>query len=78
MTCTFKLFNGEHQESNSDPVKTWTIPCNTDERTSNGNFGTPENLFQYFYNQRANIRSLQNPFGRYYLNMDDVNLDGIY
>lgn len=82
MQCEFRLFNGAHQESNDDPIYTKKVKCNTDERTQNGDFGQPENVFNYFYDQRFtnNIRSLQDPFGRYYLDFANLKskLDGVY
>jgi hypothetical protein len=82
MECEFRLFNGEHQESNDDPIYTKTVKCNTDERTQDGDFGQPEDLFRYFYDQRYtnNIRSLQDPFGRYYLDFTNLQdeMGGVY
>ncbi len=90
LMCQFRLFNGSHPESagydesyaltvNSHGDKTITLPCNTDMWTTNGSFGDPLPLFDYFYNQRFtnNIWSLQNPFGRYYITMNgDILNDG--
>lgn len=94
--CEFRIFNGEHQESEGtspsyavsvNGEKTVVLPCNVD-MWKNGNEDDiydatddkPLPLFDYFYKQRFtnNIRSLQKPSGRYFIDMKDVALDKVY
>ena len=87
MECVFKLFNGKYKESgqgssfgdyDAPTVKTMILPCNTDQWTTNHDFGNPLPLFQYIYAQRDSIRSLKNAFGRYALTLNKDVLDGVY
>lgn len=90
MKCEFRLFNGEHQESegvssnyaltvNTDEdsdYKTIILPCDTDERVTSTGAILP--LFKYFDAQKANIRSLAHNDGRFALDFSKVKMDGIY
>lgn len=89
LECEFRVFNGKYPEQgkwsdfgsyNADTVTGFTIPCNEDSWTSNGDFGEPKNLFKYFYDNRytGNIYSLQKPFGRYSLPFKNIDLENIY
>lgn len=64
MQCTFKIYNG--RRGTTDPVSTFTIPCNTDQWFNN-------NLMKFWADQQS-----VKPFGRYVAKFDAGATRGEY
>lgn len=64
MQCTFSIYNGKR--GTTDPVKTFTIPCNADQWFDN-------QLMKFWIDQQST-----KPFGRYVAIFDRATTQGIY
>jgi len=62
--CTFDIYNGDHKESDNNPVYTFTQPCKKDNRNA-----LP--IFTYLQTIWADRWSLQHAFGKYAIDSHD-------
>ncbi len=66
--CTFKVYNGE-SDNEEDPINPpVSMPCSWDNRNGKA-------LFDYFLDKQDDMRSLENAFGKYYLDSNDFDSD---
>lgn len=64
--CTFKIYNGE-SNNEEDPIYTSvSMPCDQDNRNGKA-------LFKYFLDKQNQMRSLDNAFGKYYIDQSDFD-----